>query len=1032
MNFSAPFIARPIGTVLLAAGVFLAGVVAYRQMPVSSLPNIDIPTIAVAAKRPGADPITMAATVAAPLERRLGEIAGVTEITSSSSLGSTTIVVQFDINRNIDGAARDVQAAINAAITDLPTDLSSPPVYHKANPAATPLMVLALTSDTLTPSAVYDVADTLVSQRIAQVEGVAQADVNGAQQPAIRLDMDPNRLAAMGISLTSVKTALSNASTMTALGALDGENTTSTLSTGGQLLSPDDYGSITLRAANGTVVHLRDVGRVTQGVVNDRARGWIGQRLGVNIAIFKQLDANVVDTADRVRALLPNLREWVPAGVKIDILIDRTQSIRGSFADLQRAMLISLVLVMMVVLVFLRRLTATLAAGVAIPLSLAGTITAMGLLHFSLDTLSLMALTVSIGFVVDDAIVMIENAYRAMEQGVPPRQAALQGARQIGFTVISISLSLVAAFVPLLLMGGVLGRLFHEFSVTLVLAIAVSAVVSLTVTPMMCGRFSPPQPAPSVGVWKWIEAGLNGLERGYARSLGWTLKRPSLMIGVFFASLAATVALFMAAPKGFFPTEDTGIVFAVFQASPDVSFETMSALQLRASEIILADPAVEGMASFIGAGASNQGRGFISLKPFEQRQEGFVPILARLRPQLNALTGMNSFLVAAGDVRVGGRMGNGAYQYTLWDSDVDELLRWVPQVAEQAKRLPGLQDVSTDRDQGGMQTSVVVDRTKAARLGVSMTAVDSALGAAFAQQQALLIYGDRNQYRVVLTVPPRFRRDPTALEHVYVPGSNGATVPLASLARLEATQTPLAINHQGQYPAVTITYNLDAAVSVGQSITALEAMLADLHPPASLHAGTAGNASVFMQGLNSEPLLIGGALLAIYIVLGVLYENLIHPLTILSTLPSAGVGALVAMRVTGTELNLLALLGIILLIGIVKKNGIMMVDFALEAERIHGMTAHEAIFHASVVRFRPILMTSLAAALGALPLALSSGAGAELRQPLGVTIFGGMVVSQFITIYTTPSLYLALDRLAHKFSRRRKPLGNNIGQNPAL
>lgn len=1025
MNFSAPFIHRPVATILLAIGVFLAGVVAYHFMPVSSLPSVDIPTINVRANRPGADPVTMAATVAAPLERRLGEIAGVTEITSTSSLGSTNITVQFDIDRNIDGAARDVQAAINAAITDLPADLSSTPTYRKANPAATPIMVLALTSDVLRPSAIYDAADTVIAQRISQVKGVSEVDVNGAQQPAIRLDIDPNRLAHLGISMATVKTAITNASTLSALGTLSSDESTSTLSTGGQLTTPEEYGAISMIAADGSVVHIHDIGRAYESVVNDRARGWIGTRQGVNIVVFKQTDANVVETADRVRALLPTLKGWIPEALKIDILVDRTETIRSSFADLEKAMLMSLVLVMVVVLLFLRRLTATIAAGIAIPLSLAGTVAGMWAFHFSLDNLSLMALTVSIGFVVDDAIVMIENAFREMENGKSPLEAALAGARQIGFTVISISLSLIAAFVPLLMMGGVIGRLFHEFSVTLVLAIAVSAAVSLSITPMICGRFITIKPPPTRGPWHWIELSLSLMTREYGRSLAWTLRHPSLMIGVFFVTMASTMALFVVAPKGFFPSEDTGIVFGMFQAAPDVSFERMSALQEKASDIILADPAVYGMASFIGGNASNQGRGFISLKPIAERKVTFDAIIARLRPNLMAVTGISSYLVSAGDIRIGGRQGNGAYQFALWDSDIDELTQWLPRIVDKAKTLHGFQDVATDRDQGGFQSTVAVDRVTAARLGVSMSAIDNALNSEFSQQQAMILYAERNQYKVVLNIPQAARRDPTALDHVYVPGSNGTTVPLSAFAHFEGGLTPLAVNHQGQFPSVTLTYNLDPSVSIGEASASLTQMVAELHPPTTLHAAAAGNALAFLQGLNSEPILIAAALMSIYIVLGVLYENLIHPLTILSTLPSAGVGALLALRVSGGDLNLIAILGIILLIGIVKKNGIMMVDFALDAERRLGMPPKEAILHASIERFRPILMTSLAAALGALPLAMATGSGAELRQPLGITIFGGMILSQLLTIYTTPSIYLALDNLS-RWRQRKADIAQGI------
>ena len=1023
MSISDIFIRRPIGTTLLAVGLFLVGVAAYFQLPVASLPGIDFPAIRVSASRPGADPATMAATVAAPLERRLGEIAGVNELTSSSSLGASSISIQFDLSRNVDDAARDVQAALNAAALDLPSDLPTLPVYRKANSAAFPVLILALTSKSLPNTALYDAADTVIAQKISQVEGVAEVTVNGAEQPAIRVRIDPQRLAAMGLSVDAVRTAITNANPGAAVGAFDGPDLSETLATSDRMSTPEEFGSIVVRAENNTIVRLRDVADVARGVKSRRAAGWFNKDPSVLLIITKQPTANVIDTVDRVKALLPQLRRWIPAGVQISIFTDRTVSIRAAVRDIQITLLVTVALVMGVVAVFLRRMTPTLAAGVTVPLSLAGTVALMWVAGFSLDNLSLMAITISVGFVVDDAIVMIENVHRNMERGMGAMQAAFVGGRQIGFTVISISLSLIAAFVPLVFMSGIVGALFREFSLTLIFAVVISTAVSLTLTPMLCGHFmKDDHDRPPTRFDRFVEGGLSRLVNGYAASLRVALRHPWVMLLVMLLTIGLTVELFKTAPKGFVPNDDTGLIMGMTEAAASVSFPEMSRLQQSLADGVLKDPAVDGVGSFIGGGGNssvNQGRLFIGLKPEDERPP-IEEVIARLRKKLSHTPGITLFMVAVQDLRAGARSGKGAYQYTLWDTNLDELQEWQPKIVERLKKVPGLVDVSTDREQGGLEAKVIIDRAAASRLGVAIQAVDDALNDAFGERQVSTIYTQRNQYRVVLEVAVRDQRDPADLTRIYVPGTGGVQVPLSAFTRVERGTSALVVNHQGAFPSVTITYNLQPDASLDTTSQAVTQAVAEMHLPDGLHAEFSGDALVFQQGASNQLILIVAALLAIYIILGVLYESLIHPLTILSTLPSAGLGALLALRAVDMELTVIAFVGIILLIGIVKKNGIMLVDFAIHAERDKGVTPREAIYEACIERFRPILMTTLAALFGAMPIAFGEGVGAELRRPLGVTIMGGLILSQALTLYTTPIIYLGMARMSARWRAWRE------------
>ena len=1016
VSISEPFIRRPVGTTLLSIGLFLVGVVAYEFLPVASVPNVDFPSIRVFASRPGAAPSVMAGTVAAPLERRLGEIAGIDQITSTSSLGSTNIQLQFGIGRDIDRAARDVQAAINASLADLPSDLPSLPRFRKANSAAAPVFVLALTSKTIPTSALYDVADTVLAQRISQVPGVGEVTVSGADQPAVRIALNPVALSNAGIATDDVRNAIINANPLGPVGIFDGNRLSETLSMNRQMHTAAEFGDIVIKSANGNFVRLADVAEIGDSVRNSRSIAWFDKQPAVLIQITKQGDANVIDTVDRVRDLIPELRQWIPAGVEIATLIDRTGTIRASVEDMQLTLLATAFLVMLVVFAFLRRVAPTIAAGVSVPLALAGTCAGMWLAGFSIDNLSLMALAVSVGFVVDDAIVMIENMYRNLEHGMRPYQAALEGARQIGFTVLSISLSLIAAFTPLIFMDGIVGRLLREFSLTLTFAIVVSTVVSLTITPMICAHYIRETTSPSA-TWldRIVEGSLSRVVAFYERTLLTVLGFPMLTLLVFFATIALTVTLYIKTPKGYFPTDDSGFVIGSTRASADISFQSMLGLQQQLADIVMADPAVAGIGSVLGGGSANRGTMYITLKPPAERGDLTTAlVIDRLRKNLGAVAGIRLFMFAVQDVRAGGRQSDSNYQYTLSSTDLDLLQKWAPLIAKRMETVEGITDISSDRDPGGLQLTLVIDRQKASTLGTAVQDIDNALNNAFSQRQISIVYTQRNQYRVVLEIDPKFQSDPSNLDHIFVAGAGGVQVPLSAVVHFERTLSPLAVFHSQSFPSTTVSFNLLPDVPLEIATTNIQRAVDELHMPEGIHGSFDGNAGDFNKTSGRQPLLILGALVAMYIVLGVLYESLAHPLTIISTLPSAGLGALLALQITNTPLTIIAFVGIILLIGIVKKNGIMMVDFALDAERHRGLSSTEAIFEACSARFRPILMTTLAALFAGIPLVIAAGPGTELRRPLGITIIGGLLVSQVLTLYTTPVIYLLIDRLRRR------------------
>ena len=1025
MNISGPFIRRPVGTSLLAMGLFILGLVAYRFLPVAAVPRVDFPVVSVNANLPGADPATMASSVAAPLEKHLGQISGVSEMTSVSSLGACSVTVQFDLSRKIDGAARDVQAAINAAASDLPINLPGPPTWRKVNPADTPIMVLGLTSDTLPPSTIFQYADEIIGQRLSQVEGVSQVGISGAEKSAVNVLVNPAALAATGYSLEDIRTLLGQVNVDLPKGGFNGPNQSFIIESNDQLIQSGDYHRLILSQKNGVPVRLSALGKVVDGVENDRLAGWSGTNQAVLLFIFKQSGANVIETVDRIRQALPSVQRWIPPAIKFTQISDRTTTIRASFHDVQVSLGLTIALVVMVIFLFLRRFWPTFIASITVPLAIAGTLGFMYLLNFTLDNLSLMAITISVGFVVDDAIVVIENTFRFIEQGEATMSAALKGARQIGFTVVSMSLSLIAVFIPLLFMGGLVGRLFHEFAVTLSLAILVSGVISLTLTPMLCSRFLRPNSAygPPGPFVRASERSFNWLLAGYERSLRVVLRHQGLMLLVALGTCLFTVYLYVIVPKGFFPQQDTGMMMGITEASQDISFQAMSKLQREAAAIVLADPAVASMGSFIGAGGGgtlNNGRMFIALKPKPERKVSVDAVIARLRPQLAKLEGINLFLQPSQDIRVGGRSTKSLYQYALTSVSLPDLLYWSDALVNRLRQYPQLKEVTSDQQAGGLQANVVVDRAMAARLKVSPAAIDQTLYDAFGQRQVSVVYEKYDQFHVILQAQPEFLRDPNALQKIYVKSTTGQQVPLASVAKFVPGNAYLSVNHQGQFPAATISFNLAPGVALGTATTLIEKAKEDLGMPASVQGSFQGTAQVFQASLANMPMLFAAALITVYIVLGMLYESLVHPLTILSSLPSAGVGALLALIIFGYDLSLVSFIWIILLMGIVKKNAIMMVDFAIDVERHEKLPPEEAIFQACIIRFRPIMMTTMAALLGSLPLALGMGTGSELRQPMGVAVVGGLLLSQTITLYTTPVIYVVLEKLKLKTARRRR------------
>ena len=1017
MNLSEPFIRRPIGTSLLALGLLLFGLVAYRFLPVAPLPRVEYPMVSVSASLPGADPATMASAVAAPLERRLGQIAGLSEMTSSSSVGSVSISMQFELDRNIDGAVRDVQAAVSAAKGDLPANLPYPPSYRKVSASDSPVMILSLSSELFTTDKLFEFADTWIAQRISQVPGISQASLSGSAKSGVRVRLNSGALSRAGISSEQVRNAILAESSYLPKGSLEGPEQSFVLNSNDLRSEAADFAGLVVGHRNGVPIRLDQVGSVIDGMENTRMAGWNGVTPAVLIAVYKQADANVIEAVDGVKAILPQLQQWLPLEVKLELVSDRTKTIRASVHDVQGSLWISVGLVVLVMLLFLRRLRPTLIASVTVPLALAGTFGGMYLLEFSLDNLSLMALSISVGFVVDDAIVVIENICRYLEEGESALGAALKGSRQIGFTVVSITLSLVAVFIPLLFMGGLIGRLLHEFAVTLSLAVLISAVISLTLTPSLCARFLNPLPTHAdperENVFqRLLEAGLQGLTRFYAITLRWALRHELLMLLLTGATLAGTFWLYGKIPKGFVPQQDTGMMMGVVEGSQDISFAAMARLQNRVAAMVLKDPGIETISSYVGGsiGGANNGRMFVALKPKEQR-ENVEEIIGRLRKQTAQIEGVRVFFQGLQDIRVGGRHSKAFYQYSLQSADLKELNEWSPKVLAALRALPQIRDVNSDQQTGGLKVSVRVDREAASRLGVSIAEIDAAIYNAFGQRQVATLYKRFNQHRVILELDEASVGDPQMLEQIYVRADSGVLIPLSSVARFETGNALLSVSHQGQFAAVTISFNMPPGGSLGEATDAIEQAVEDLRLPESIRGSFQGTAQVFQSSLSSLPRLILGALLAVYLVLGILYESFIHPITILSTLPSAGLGALIALYFLKCDLSLVSFIGIILLMGIVKKNAIMMVDFALEHLRTHGSRPREAIYEACLARFRPITMTTLAALFGGLPLALGDGVGFELRRPLGIAIVGGLLVSQVVTLYTTPVIYLAFERI---------------------
>jgi multidrug efflux pump len=1016
VNISETFIHRPVATTLLAAALVLAGVLAFQLLPVSPLPPVEFPTISISASLPGADPETMATSVATPLERQFGRIAGVNEMTSTSNRGSTRITLQFDLNRNIDGAARDVQAAINAARSYLPANLPSNPYYRKSNPADAPIVLIALTSDVVTTAQMYDAASSIMQQKLSQVDGVGEIIVGGSSLPAVRVDVNPTALNSYGISLEDIRGVLSKTNVNRPKGQLVNAERAWEIQSNDQLRKADQYEPVIVSYRSGAAVRLFDVAKVTDSVEDVRATGLVNGKPAIMVIIFRQPGANIIETVDRISALIPELETAMPGAVKATIIQDRTPPIRGSLKDVEITLMISAILVILVVFGFLRNIRATMIPAVAVVLSLIGTFAVMYLLRYNVDNLSLMALTIATGFVVDDAIVVLENTTRHMEMGDTALQAALLGAKEITFTVMSMSISLVAVFIPLLLMADIPGRLLREFAVTLSVAVAVSLVASLTVTPMMCGRFLKPGKTAAHGrVYKMSEALFNGMRHRYEITLHWALGHPKFMLSLVVACVGLSIGLFFISPKGFFPEQDTGRIMGTIIADQDISFQAMKEKLKQVVDIIQADKDVDNVAGFTsgsggGGATTNTARLFMALKPYGQRKSTANEVIGRLRGKLTQVAGAPTYLQVVQELRVGGRMSGAMYQYTLRGENLSDLNAWSPRVLQQMRRLPALVDVNSDQQNKGLEATLVIDRNTASRLGITPQVIDDTLYDAFGQRQVSVTYTYLNQYHTVMEVEPSFWQRPETLRDIYVPSNTGAMVPLSSFARFEQNTASLAVNHQGQFPAVTISFNLAPGTSLEEAVKETQETTRQMGLPASIRGSFEGTARVFEATLVNMPWLILAALAAVYIVLGMLYESYVHPVTILSTLPSAGVGALLALLIFRIDFSIIALIGIILLIGLVKKNGIMMVDFALEAERKQGKSPEEAIFQACLLRFRPIMMTTMAALLGGMPLALGRGIGSELRRPMGVAIVGGLIFSQMLTLYTTPVMYLYLDR----------------------